>query len=86
MIEFSDGSRLEASGELRIEESKGTYYVLGDGMFLPQDSLEAAEALLKDIKSQTIYMNMKVLKSPGARARVNDTLEDVAKELGEPKP
>lgn len=84
MIEFSDGSRLEASGELRVEESKGTYYVLGDGMFLPQESLEAAEALLRDIKNQTIYMNMKVLKSPGGRARVNATLEEVAEELEGP--
>lgn len=81
MIEFSDGERLETSGELRVEESQGKFYVLGDGMFLPSDTQEAAEALLADIKSQTIYMNMKVLKSPGARARVNDALEDIATEL-----
>lgn len=85
MIQFSDGSRLEASGELRVEESLGKFYVLGDGMLLPADTREAADALLADIKSQTIYLNMKVLKSPGARARVNETLEDIATELDGPK-
>lgn len=70
MIEFADGQNLDDSGPLRVEERDGQWYVLGDGIVLPADSEEEAQASLNCIQSQGVYMNMKVFKSPGARARV----------------
>jgi len=86
MTQFSDGASLDTTGEIRVEESGGSFYVLGEGLLLPADTREAADALCQDVKSQIIYMNMKVLKSPGARSRVNAALEEIAAEIEEPRP
>lgn len=85
MIEFGDGPRLDSSGPLRVEEVGGQVYVLGDGMAFPTENREAGEALLRDIESRTVFMNMKVFKSPGSRARVNAALDQIAEEMEEPR-
>lgn len=70
MIEFAGGHGIDASGPLRVEEHEGQWYVLGDGLLLPAGDEEDARGTLGCIEAQGVYMNMKVFKSPGARARV----------------
>jgi DNA-binding PadR family transcriptional regulator len=74
MIEFSDGSKAETTGELRIEEGANGWYVLGDGIILPAMDREEAEFLLETILSRGIYVAMKMLKSEGFRERVRTEL------------
>jgi hypothetical protein len=70
MIEFSDGSTADASGELRIEEGPGGWYVLGTGLMFPAADREEAEVILGIIVEQGLYFAMKMQKSEGFRAKV----------------
>jgi hypothetical protein len=74
MIEFADGQGLDSSGPLRVEEHEGQWYVLGDGLILPAENEADAWGSLNCIQSQGVFMNMKVFKSPGARARAKAVL------------
>ena len=75
MIEFAGGLNLDTSGPIRVEEREKQWYVIGEGLLLPADSEEDAQGVLNSIVTQGIYMNMKVFKSPGARARVKAVLD-----------
>jgi hypothetical protein len=72
VIEFSDGSRIDPRGEIRIEEKEGTFYVLGDGNCVPCETMEEAEKLLRRMMSQDLAFQMKLFKSENVRRRVTE--------------
>jgi|GEM_PF-6070729 len=74
MIEFGDGDKLDDTGSARVEQHGGQWYVLGEGLAIPADSEEEANRTLNCIQSHGVFMNMKIFKSPGARARAQAAL------------
>ncbi len=74
MIVFSDGVTIENNGGLRVVEHDGNCYVAGDGNCLPVADAEEGRLLLRSIEDRTVFMNMKVFKSPGARRRAGDAV------------
>jgi hypothetical protein len=49
MLRFSDGEEFDTSGEMRKEERKDGWYVLGNGMLIP----------VKDEAEADTYINLK---------------------------
>lgn len=43
MIEFSDGETFDVHGQLRAERRADGWYVVGEGMLIPVDSLQEAQ-------------------------------------------
>ncbi len=76
MIEFSDGDKLDDTGRARVEQHNGQWYVLGEGLAIPSDSEEEANRTLNCIQAHGVFMNMKIFKSPGARARAQAAMAD----------
>ena len=70
MIEFSDGTRVDPKGALRIEERESLFFVVGDGICIPAESRQEAQEILEGIADKDFLFRMKLFKSEGARKRV----------------
>ena len=49
MLRFSDGEEFDTSGELRVEERKDGFYVIGNGLLIPVKSHEEGLSLIRDV-------------------------------------
>jgi len=50
MLRFSDGEEFDTSGEMRKEERKDGWYVLGNGMLIPVKDETEADKVIKQYK------------------------------------
>lgn len=50
-ITFSDGMKINSSGELRSEHLKDGWYVIGEGMIIPCSDEDEAIKTLKEMKN-----------------------------------
>jgi len=80
MIAFNDGVMIDNNGCLRVVERDGQSYVVGEGNCLPVSGEEAGMLLIRSIETRTVYMNMKVFKSPGSRNRAGGAVAAILRE------
>ena len=52
MLRFSDGESFDLSGPLRAEERYDGWYVIGQNMMIPVNSLKEANNRIEKIKSK----------------------------------
>lgn len=82
MVSFNDGVQLDTNGPLRVVNEQGAFYVVGEGACYPVDDENAGRDLIRSIESRTVFMNMKVFKSPGSRYRASAAVAEALEERG----
>ena len=50
MLRFNDGVNIRTEGEYRVMHLKDGYYVVGDGMCCPVNSLEEGKEIIESLK------------------------------------
>jgi hypothetical protein len=57
MLNFSDGVKIDTSGELRVIGLSDGFYVVGKGMSIPVGSREEGNELIKEMKGDKDVTN-----------------------------
>lgn len=52
MLKFNDGIKINTSGELRVTQIKGDWYVVGKGMSIPVDDRREGEELIEQLSCE----------------------------------
>ena len=52
MISFNDGVKIDTSGKIRVTRIYGEYYVVGNGMLIPVDSLQDGKDFIKELEKE----------------------------------
>jgi hypothetical protein len=78
MVEFGDGKKLDIRGEIRIEESDGAVFIVGNGILMPVADRVEAEKLLRDMDTDQLYLKMKLFRSEKNRKLYRDYINKPA--------